>query len=70
MKNPKVMLYVNGLKDLDQFVKKHFATNVMDYKNNNGTEAAKRDADRLAAKYKETGLAELFTKMGVPSVKP
>ena len=70
MKNPKVMLYMSGLKDMDQFVRKHFATNVMDYLNNNGTPAAKRDADRLAAKYKETCLAELFTKMGEPSVKP
>ena len=70
MKNPKVMQYISGLKDMDQFVKKHFATNVMDYKNNNGTEAAKRDAERLAAKYKDSSLAELFSKMGEPSVKP
>ena len=70
LKNPKVQLYVGGLKDLDQFVKRHFATDPMDYKKNNGTEAAKRDAARLAAKYKDTKLAELFTRMGEPSVMP
>lgn len=70
MKNPKVLMYISGLKDLDQFVKKHFATNVMDYKNNNGTEAAKKDAAKCAAKYQATGLAELFTRMGEPAVSP
>ncbi|MCX6998051.1 MAG: hypothetical protein NTV49_13450 [Kiritimatiellaeota bacterium] len=70
LKNPKVQLYVAGLKDMDLFVKKHFATSVMDYVNNNGTPAAKRDADRLAAKYAATGLAELFAKMGEPAGKP
>jgi len=70
LKNPKVQLYVAGLKDMDLFVRKHFATNVMDYQNNNGPPAAKREADRLAQKYAETGLAALFTKMGEASVKP
>ena len=70
LKNPKVQAYVSAMKDVDQFVKRHFATDPMDYKNNNGTEAAKRDAERLAAKNKDTCLAELFTRMGEPAVKP
>ena len=70
LKNPKVKSYMAGLKDMDLFVRKFFATSSMDYLNNNGTPAAKREADRLAAKYAETSLATLFAKMGEPSVKP
>jgi len=70
MKNPKVQLYIAGLKEMDSFVKKHFATSSMDYLNHNGTVAAKRDADKLAEKYKGTKLAGLFTKLGEPSIAP
>lgn len=69
LKNPKVQLYVAGYKDMGQFVKKVFATNAQDYKTNNGPLTAKREADRLAKKYADTSLAELFTKMGEPSIK-
>jgi len=70
LKQPKVKLYADGLKEMDRFVVKHFATSPMDYKNNNGTKAAQRDATALAEKYKDTGLAPVFTRMGEPSVMP
>lgn len=70
LKNPKVAKYAAGLKEMDLFIKKHFATSVMDYLNNNGTPAAKKDAEQLAKKYADTSLATLFTRMGEPSVKP
>jgi hypothetical protein len=70
MRNPKVKMYAEGLQAMDGFVKKHFATSMMDFENRNGTPAAKKDAERLAEKYKDTGLAELFVRMGEPSVKP
>jgi dienelactone hydrolase len=69
LKNPKIQLYAAGLKDMDVFVRKFFATDAMDSVNNNGTPAAKREAGRLAKKYAETGLAATFEKMGEPSVK-
>jgi len=55
---------------LDKFVSRHFATNVMDYKNNNGTKAAAEDGAKLAEKYKDTRLAELFRKMGEKAPAP
>ncbi|MFC1498160.1 SHD1 domain-containing protein [Verrucomicrobiota bacterium] len=69
-KHPRIKLYIQALNDLDKFVEKHFATDVMDYLNNNGTKAAKSDADALTEKYKETVLAELFQKMGEPARTP
>jgi dienelactone hydrolase len=69
LKNPKIQLYAAGLKDMDLFVRKFFATDVMDSVNNNGTPSAKKEAERLAKKYAETGLAATFAKMGDPSVK-
>ena len=70
LKNPKVQRYAAGLKEMDAFVKRRFGVDRMDYKNNNGTPAAKRDADRLAEKYADTGLASLFTRLGEPSPLP
>jgi hypothetical protein len=65
-----VKLYTRGLDDVDRFVQRHFATDVMDYRNNNGTPEAARDGTRYAEQYGQTKLAELFRKMGQPAVSP
>jgi dienelactone hydrolase len=70
LQQPKVLAYAEGLKEMDRFVQKHFATSGGDYARNNGTKAALKDATELAAKYKDTSLAPIFAKMGEPSVMP
>ncbi len=69
-KKPEVALYAEALDAVEKFVDRHFATDVMDYKNNNGTKAAADDGTKLAEKYKDTSLAELFRKMGEKAPAP
>jgi dienelactone hydrolase len=69
-KTSEVALHAEALDALGKFVDRHFATNVMDYQNNNGTKAAAKDGTELAEKYKDTRLAELFTKVGEKAPVP
>lgn len=69
-KEPVVSRYVSARADVQAFVKRHFATDVMDYVNNNGTKAAADDAEKYAKQHKETALKTLFEHMGQASAKP
>jgi len=66
----KIQLYAAALADLNKFVKKHFATDRRAHHTNNGTPEAKRDAEELSEKYKDTILVNHFRKMGERSVMP
>ncbi|MDZ4199148.1 MAG: hypothetical protein U1E27_07680 [Kiritimatiellia bacterium] len=70
LNHPKVPFYVQGLKELDQFVMKHFAIRGPDTQNDKKAEAAKKDALALAEKYKDSRLAGLFARLGAPAVAP
>jgi len=68
--NPKVKAYLAAEKAVDQFVAKHFTTDVMDYANKPVTKEMTRDAKLLDDKYKDTPFAGLFAGFGEPCVKP
>lgn len=67
---PEIALYEEGLEDMADFADEHFNTSSGDYNDNNGTRAAKNDAEKRAKKYASTGLAEIFLRLGEPSVMP
>ncbi len=48
----------------------YFATNPMNYRNNNCPEKLTEDAEKLAQKYSNLKLAETIRKMGKPTQKP
>ncbi len=66
----KVTLYEQGVAAMNAFVKKHFATDIMAYKNNPNPPAAKEEATVLAAKYADTSLQEVFEGMSRACVNP
>jgi len=70
LKQPRIQLYKEALADMDRFVKKHFTTDRRAHHTANGTPEAKRDADALVEKYKDTILVNHFRKMGERSVMP
>jgi len=67
-RQPRIQLYAKALADLDEFVNKHFTTNpgAHHIPSLNGTPEAKRDAEELAEKYKDTILVEIFRRVGKP----
>jgi len=69
-RRPEVALDVEASEAVQTFVDRHFATDVMDYRNNNGTKAAANDAARLAEKYKDTRFADLIRNMGQKAPAP
>lgn len=67
---PAIQNYVKAEAEMYELVNKYYATNVMDYKNNNCPPALTKDADTLAEKYKDLKLTETVKKMGAASVMP
>jgi hypothetical protein len=68
--NPKIKTYLDADKAIDQFVKRHFNTDVMDYAKKPVTKEMTRDAKNLQEKYKDTPFAEILTGFGEACVKP
>ena len=66
----KLKLYEQGLVEMQAFVEKHFATDVMAYQNNPNPPAARDEATALAAKYAGTSLQSVFEGMSQACVKP
>ncbi|MEN7972502.1 MAG: hypothetical protein ABFR47_01570 [Verrucomicrobiota bacterium] len=64
-----IQLYIQGLKDMDGFVERHFNTKAGDCINNRLTRWQKEDADLLLAKYADTPLAPVIADFGKPSDK-
>ena len=65
--NPKIKLYIQGLKGMDDFVEEHFNTDANDFRNNRRTRQQKEDADALLKIYGETPLARTIEDFGKPS---
>jgi hypothetical protein len=67
-RQPGIKLYAQALADVDRFVKEHFTTHPSAHHmpELNGTPEAKRDSEKMAEKYKDTILVELFKRMGEP----
>jgi len=65
----KIQLYIQGIKEMDDFVEKHFNTDVMDCRNNRLTRRQKEDAEELLDKYGDTPLAPIILDFGKPSDK-
>lgn len=70
LKKPDIQLYAQGLKDMDKFVDKYFASNPNGLREDNGDPRARDAAEKLATKYTGTSLAETFRRMGQKSVEP
>ncbi|RKX47291.1 MAG: hypothetical protein DRP64_01485 [Verrucomicrobia bacterium] len=65
----KIKLYLQGLKAMDDFVEKHFDTEVGDCYRNRLTRRQKEDADLLLGRYGDTPLAPTIRDFGKPSDK-
>jgi len=68
--HPKIKAYCAAEKAIDQFVNRHFNTDVMDYKNKPVTKEMTRDAKLLQAKCKDTPFADLLAGFGEACVSP
>ena len=66
---PKIKAYLAAEKAVDQFVNRHFNTNVMDYINKPVTKEMTSEAKILQEKYKDTQLGELFVGFGEACAK-
>lgn len=67
---PAVQQYDKAEEAMYDLVSEYFATNPMDYRNNNCPEELTEDAKKLAQKYKDLDLAETIRKMGNPTQIP
>ncbi|MEN8255866.1 MAG: hypothetical protein ABFR33_10410 [Verrucomicrobiota bacterium] len=65
----KIQLCIQGLKDMEGFVEKHFNTKAGDCVDNRLTRRQKEDADALLKKYADTPLADTIRDFGRPSDK-
>jgi hypothetical protein len=65
-KNPVAVAHLKAVPEIDKFAQKHFATSPKAYRkdNANGTPEAKRDADALLARFKDTELAAVIQEFG------
>ena len=64
-----VAQYIEGQKQMDRFVEKHFDTDAGNYRNNPLTARQKEEADKLLETFKETPLAPIMKNFGMPSVE-
>ncbi len=69
-KRPNIQKYIKAEKSMYALVNKYYATDVMDYRNNNCPPALTREAGALATKYEGLALARLLKQMGRPTKKP
>lgn len=67
---PAMQKYDKAEEAMYDLVSEYFATNPMDYRNNNCPEELTEDAEKLAQKYSDLKLAETIRKMGKPTQKP
>ncbi len=67
---PAIKEYDKAEKAMYDLASEYFATNPMDYRNNNCPEKLTKDAEKLAQKYKDLDLAETIRKMGNPAPTP
>ena len=67
---PRLQAYPEAEAAMHALVEKHFATSVMDFRNNNCPRQLTSAADTLADKYKDLKLAATIRKMGGPTQIP
>ncbi len=61
---PEVKLYIEAMKELDRFVGKYFGDDPRKVDMKKEDRSAKRAAERLAEKYKDTSLAPILGRVG------
>lgn len=61
---PEIKQYIEAKKEMDRFVGKYFGQDPRKVDLKEEDKSAKRSAERLAEKYKDTSLAPLFSRMG------